>query len=677
MTPAFQDWIDHAKAAKIESVLNARNIKLKGHGVNLAGPCPNCGGTDRFAVHIGKQQFNCRGCGGSGGGAISLVRFLDGGTFLQAVETITGEPKPDDRSAPRRTSKGKTAGKLVKTYDYTDEIGNLIFQVLRYEPKSFSQRRPDPNITNAWISNLNTVRLVPYRLPAVIEAIALDQPIYIVEGEKDADTGVERLNIISTTTAMGAGKWKGEQGERYAEFFRGADVVVIPDNDADPKKGRAHATMIASKLHNIVERVRVLTIPHDYKDLTEWVDAGGTREAFDQLSENAPDYMNGYDPGAADFGQGDPTQQPKTISISTIEVFIMGFVPPDYLIDSIIQRRFVYSVTGQTGHAKTAVALLIAELISSQSENAMLGRHRVTKGRVVYFVGENPDDVRMRIIGSHSQRTDDPLRDDIFFIPGQFNIQEMHGFLKQEFAKLGGVNLIIVDTSAAYFLGKDEIDNVEMGAHARMLRTLVELPGSPAVLALCHPIKRVETPDQLLPRGGGAFMAEVDGNLTLFRTSDDTVELSYNKMRGPGFQPITFKLDEIRSTKLVDAKGREIPTVRARVLTEAQRQQQELEFTHDIDHLLAAMLEDPDLPYAQWAEKLEWYHGGQNNEATRAPYKVKVQRTIEYIERKAQPKLIRRNMDKPRLTEEGIKEAMKAQTRIRSRAADEAQQSLL
>jgi hypothetical protein len=672
MTPAFQDWVDRAKMAKIEAVLHERNIKLKGRGNQLAGACPNCGGEDRFAVHLGKQQFNCRGCGAGGGGAISLVRFLDGCDFLRAVETITGETKPDDKSQRKPSSKRKATGRIVKTYDYHDEIGNLLFQVLRYDPKGFSQRRPDPDNPDAWIPNLSSVRLVPYRLPAIIEAIALDQTIYIVEGEKDADTGVERLGIVATTTAMGAGKWKGEQGDRYAEFFRGADVVVIPDNDQDPRKGRAHATMIAGKLHNIVERVRVLSMPHGYKDLTEWTDAVGTREDLDRLTEIAPDYMNGFDPGAAEQG-ADPQEQPKTVAIFTVEMFIKGFIPPDYLVDSIIQRRFVYAITGQTGHAKTAIALLLAELIASRDENAMLGRYRVTKGRVVYFVGENPDDVRMRVIGSHSVRTDDPMRDDIFFVPGQFNIPEMRGYLMQEFARLGGVNLIIVDTSAAYFLGKDEIDNVEMGAHARMLRTLTEMPGSPAVIPLCHPIKRVETPEQLIPRGGGAFLNEVDGNLTLFRTSDDTVEMSYNKMRGPGFQPITFKLDEVRSTKLIDAKGREIPTVRARVMTEAQRQQQELEFTQEIDHLLATMAKYPDHSYAQWAEQLEWFHGGRRGEASQTPYKMKVQRTIEFIEKKAQPKLIRRNMDKPHLTEEGLKEALRAETRIKTRAENEAQ----
>jgi hypothetical protein len=261
-------------------------------------------------------------------------------------------------------------------------------------------------------------------------------------------------------------------------------------------------------------------------------------------------------------------------------------------------------------------------------------------------------------------------------MPGQFNIAEMRGYLVQQFNHIGGVNLIIVDTSAAYFLGRDEIDNVAMGAHARMLRTLTELPGGPSVLALCHPIKRVESADQLLPRGGGAFLAEVDGNLTLFMTGDDTVELSHTKMRGPGFQPITFKIEPITTPKLADKAGRLIPTVRAVPMTAAQEQEQDLDFTHDREVLLVALLQYPDYNYAQLAEHLRWFHGGRSGEANQAPHKVKVMRAIKYIEEKGRPALIKRNMDKPFLTEEGIKAAQKIHGRMIRTEIDQSQTKL-
>lgn len=71
--------------------------------------------------------------------------------------------------------------KVVTTYDYQDERGTLLFQVVRFEPKDFLQRRPDGN--NQWIWNLTGTRRVLYHLPQLCMA----DTVYIVEGEKDAD----------------------------------------------------------------------------------------------------------------------------------------------------------------------------------------------------------------------------------------------------------------------------------------------------------------------------------------------------------------------------------------------------------------------------------------------------------------------------------------------------------
>ena len=97
-----------------------------------------------------------------------------------------------------------------------------------------------------------------------------------------------------------------------------------------------------------------------------------------------------------------------------------------------------------------------------------------------------------------------------------------------------------------------------------MLRTLTTLPGGPCVLVLCHPVKHVTEPSQLLPRGGGAFLAEIDGNITLWKHDGVLLDLHHtDKLRGPGFEPINFRLETVNTTRLADKKGRIIPTVRA------------------------------------------------------------------------------------------------------------------
>src|SRR5262249_27174437 len=128
-----------------------------------------------------------------------------------------------------------------------------------------------------------------------------------------------------------------------------------------------------------------------------------------------------------------------------------------------------------------------------------------------------------------------------------------------EAAEHGPFSLLIVDTSASYYTGNDENDNVALGNHARMLRTFIDLPGGPTVLVTCHPTKTPNM-DNLLPGGGGAFLAEVDGNLVCIKDiATMTVEVTtHGKFRGPDFAPFYFRLVAGKSRKLVDTKGRSI-----------------------------------------------------------------------------------------------------------------------
>jgi DNA primase len=92
----------------IATIVEKRGIKLTKQGKELVGSCPNCGGDDRFAVHLTDQVFNCRGCSKGGKGAISFVQFLDGCDFKSAVGIITGEKPPPKEKTPKE-KKGQGA----------------------------------------------------------------------------------------------------------------------------------------------------------------------------------------------------------------------------------------------------------------------------------------------------------------------------------------------------------------------------------------------------------------------------------------------------------------------------------------------------------------------------------------------------------------------------------------
>lgn len=327
--------------------------------------------------------------------------------------------------------------------------------------------------------------------------------------------------------------------------------------------------------------------------------------------------------------------------------FLSGFVPPDYLIEGVLQRRFLYALTASTGHGKTALALLIAQMVAARDRrDGMLGRHAVDKGNVIYFAGENPDDLRMRVMAADAQSGHDTSRDRISFIAGTFSIEAMRAECEAKAAAAvfgGKIDLVIVDTSAAYFSGDEENSNTLMGGHARKLRTLTTLPGGPCVLTLCHPVKNASEPAQLLPRGGGAFIAEIDGNLTLWKTGE-LIELWHtDKMRGPGFEPMTFRLDKILCDALVDAKGRHIPTIRAVAISDSDKEAEARTTRSAEDQMLVAMLE-PCLPIAALATACGWtLRSGE-------PHKSRAHRILKGLEKSA---LVRLHRGAYELTDKG------------------------
>jgi DNA primase len=99
-------WTEQARAVRIEDEIARRGIKLRG-GVDRCGPCPVCGGTDRFSINLKKQVFNCRGS--TGGDVIALVQHLDGVSFLDAVARLAG-PAPQRTDCSRRKQPDHACG---------------------------------------------------------------------------------------------------------------------------------------------------------------------------------------------------------------------------------------------------------------------------------------------------------------------------------------------------------------------------------------------------------------------------------------------------------------------------------------------------------------------------------------------------------------------------------------
>jgi putative DNA primase/helicase len=169
----------------------------------------------------------------------------------------------------------------VARYPYHDEDGRLLYEVLRFEPKAFVVRRPDSN--GRWVYNMGTTRRVLYRLPQ----LKGEQTVYVVEGEKDADSLTD-LGIPATTPAWGAGAWR----QAYTDQLLWAGVqrvVVLPDND---KAGEAYSEAVARACSMAGMAVKVVRLPGlpTGGDVTDWITAGGTVKELAEIVTSTKQY---------------------------------------------------------------------------------------------------------------------------------------------------------------------------------------------------------------------------------------------------------------------------------------------------------------------------------------------------------------------------------------------------
>jgi putative DNA primase/helicase len=226
-----------------------------------------------LAVSIGKNGsiiVNCRS---------HQCKFMDIAAALGMKAMDFAGGKPERREEPRWDDR------IVCTYDYRDEAGQLLYQVARLrDPKDFRQRKPIGARINLetgqretiWKWSTKGVRRVLYRLP---ELLAADprQWVIIPEGEKDCDN-CAKAGLIATTNSQGAGKWHTLDEGSLAKALKGRRVCLVPDNDA---AGLRHALEVAKSLEKIVAELKVLRLPELglKQDISDWLERVETAKA--------------------------------------------------------------------------------------------------------------------------------------------------------------------------------------------------------------------------------------------------------------------------------------------------------------------------------------------------------------------------------------------------------------
>jgi len=331
-----------------------------------------------------KGTYFCHGCGKKGH-AFHFYAKLNG------LDTRTDFPKilkgiSSDFGIPWEEQKSR----IVKTYDYTDETSNLLFQVCRMDPKDFRQRHRNGN--GQWVWNLKDVRRVLYRLPEIVKA----KEVILLEGEKDSDT-IASMGYCGTTCPMGAGKWR----EEYNESIKGKDVVLIPDND---QKGREHMAQVGAALQGVAKSLKWLDLPGlpSKGDVSDWAASfKDPEEAAERLAimiENAGPY--------------EPPRQ-KTIEDVIVELSefqSMSLPVKRKILNPWASEQMIALITGWRGTGKTWFAMSLIDAITKHESFGPWESE--TSVPCLYLEGEMAaQDVRERLDALNS---DKPRQNPLF-----------------------------------------------------------------------------------------------------------------------------------------------------------------------------------------------------------------------------------------------------------------------
>ncbi len=329
-----------------------------------------------FTVYREDQEFHCFGCK-KWGDVIDLLAFsqnMSNSEFIKkyAEDKKASSPKQKMTIKPKNPPPAQPASDEpedkwpdwdvdvpVKTYDYHDMFGNLTFQVCRFQrpsdkkdsgyEKTFRQRRP--NGSGGWIRSVKGIELVLFHLPQV----AASRSVILAEGEKDVET-LTSLGFVATTNVAGAKNWNAG----YAETFAGKDVTICGDNDP---VGQEHVALVFASISKKAKSVRILKIPTEYKDVTEFVEAQKSADiaksiltemvdaatpfvkghrlpiySFTELEQRYKNHINKIDSTSFDLGKWLPTMR-----------HLRRLVPGDLVV-----------VIAATGAGKTSILANIA-----------------------------------------------------------------------------------------------------------------------------------------------------------------------------------------------------------------------------------------------------------------------------------------------------------------------------
>jgi hypothetical protein len=386
---------------------------------------------------------------------------------VRARDLLPTTPKREEISFTQHQDKV-----LEKEWVYRNEDGDTLFTKRRYKTSDFKGKTYSIHRVDAQgkrIAGLKDTRIVPYNLPELLDAKTAGRAIYLVEGEKAADALVS-IGAIATTSHTGAGSWPDE----ITQYFAGANIVVIPDND---EPGRLYARRAISRLLPVVKSIRYLDLDLmvEGDDAYEWVHhAKGTRKELAEMAKQASVITK--EMAVTDSEQSIETAQPETEAFNptpqllNIEAWdTIKDEPVNWIIENVLPEGGFAALYGPPGSYKSFIALDIAEAVATGRQ--WMGNQVTNPGAVLYIAGEGHGGIGARIKACKiNHQTQDGA--EIYVIRYQLNLRSSaddFNLLMQSIDDLierTGIELRLVqiDTLARAFGGGNENDSQDMGA---------------------------------------------------------------------------------------------------------------------------------------------------------------------------------------------------------------------
>lgn len=455
-----------------------------------------------------------------------------------------------------KPTRGEKKRKIEAIYSYRDKDGKLCFEVVRYKPKGFTQRRPGS--AGSRIYNLKDIPRILYRLPELLAANP-KATVFIVEGEKDADR-LHTIGLIATCNPGGARKWRSE----YNAHLTGRDVVILPDNDTP---GLQHAEMVARHLHGIAASLKIVQLSglSEKGDVSDWLDNGGDAESLCIIAENAPEWTPTTDTDKdQDAGEA-----------SGIEAFHLGdflsqeYPPSDPIIYELERGEFALLNAVTNVGKSTWLRNLSLKLACGEAFPPLL---TAGKERRVMLIDFETRSRRLQCDLHTMMETLSPDRVEVakrnLFVMCEAEINgeglclSLHEHLEAvtRIAKQAKADLLIIDTYGAGFAVFDENSNGE--TNRRVLRPLIHAAREiNAAILLAHHIGKGASEEGRSPeaayRGRGASALGAGAAVVINLTADphdlNRVTLRIPKLKGKRLDDCILTLNQ--ETRWFEATG--------------------------------------------------------------------------------------------------------------------------